>query len=168
MKGVFVDLKDTIKGFSEIVSGKYDHLPEPAFYMVGNISDVISKAERLAAEVAASKGTTTESKDKDKGAPTGPPRRVIVDPKTAADKLKKVAMDARAKELKRAAEIKAAALKGIGPGWSFPKEDQINEKWDKWSQNFDKQSQDVLGLFKSHFENTKRDLEEEAAKQQTL
>jgi len=92
MKGVFVDLKDTIKGFSEIVSGKYDHLPEPAFYMVGNISDVISKAERLAAEVATSKAEkaakASEKKD-EKASASGPVARGVVDAKTAADKLKK-------------------------------------------------------------------------------
>ena len=35
--GVFVDLADTIKGFKGLVAGEYDHLPEPAFYMVGTI-----------------------------------------------------------------------------------------------------------------------------------
>jgi F-type H+-transporting ATPase subunit beta len=34
-------------------SGKYDHLPETAFYMVGDIDDVIQKADRLAEELAA-------------------------------------------------------------------------------------------------------------------
>merc|ERR1712232_231587 len=38
--GKFVSLPDTIKGFSEIIDGKYDHLPEGSFYMVGDIEDV--------------------------------------------------------------------------------------------------------------------------------
>jgi F-type H+-transporting ATPase subunit beta len=42
-----VSLKDTIKGFQEIVAGKYDHLPENAFYMVGNIEEAIAKGEKL-------------------------------------------------------------------------------------------------------------------------
>jgi len=46
--GVYVELKDTIKGFTEIVAGKYDHLPEQAFYMVGTIEEVIEKAKKLA------------------------------------------------------------------------------------------------------------------------
>ena len=50
--GVFVQLEDTIKGFSEIVAGTYDHLPENAFYMVGTIEDAIAKAEKMAAEAA--------------------------------------------------------------------------------------------------------------------
>merc|ERR1712079_73062 len=40
----------TISGFQAIMAGKYDHLPEVAFYMVGNIDEVSAKAERLAAE----------------------------------------------------------------------------------------------------------------------
>ncbi len=46
--GVYVELKDTIKGFTEIVAGKYDHLPEQAFYMVGTIEEVLEKAKKLA------------------------------------------------------------------------------------------------------------------------
>ncbi|MBP1727793.1 MAG: synthase subunit beta [Deltaproteobacteria bacterium] len=47
--GVYVELKDTVKGFQEIVAGKYDDLPEQAFYMVGTIDEVIEKAKKLAA-----------------------------------------------------------------------------------------------------------------------
>ena len=46
--GVQVPLKDTIKGFKGICDGAYDHLPEPAFYMVGTIEEAIAKAEKLA------------------------------------------------------------------------------------------------------------------------
>jgi len=48
--GKFVDLKDTIRSFKAIVDGEVDHLPEPAFYMVGSIEEAIAKAEQLAAE----------------------------------------------------------------------------------------------------------------------
>jgi F-type H+-transporting ATPase subunit beta len=41
-------LEDTIKGFKGIIDGKYDHLPEAAFYMVGTIDEVIEKAKKLA------------------------------------------------------------------------------------------------------------------------
>jgi F-type H+/Na+-transporting ATPase subunit beta len=47
-KGVQVPLADTIKGFKGLCNGDYDHLPEPAFYMVGTIEDAIAKAEKLA------------------------------------------------------------------------------------------------------------------------
>ena len=46
--GKFVSLEDTINGFSEIISGAYDDLPEGAFYMVGNIDDVKEKAASMA------------------------------------------------------------------------------------------------------------------------
>jgi len=48
--GKFVDLKDTIRSFKAIVDGEVDHLPEPAFYMVGSIEEAVAKAEQLAAE----------------------------------------------------------------------------------------------------------------------
>ena len=47
--GKYVKLKDTIKSFREIVDGKYDDLPEQAFYMVGPIEEVVEKANRLGA-----------------------------------------------------------------------------------------------------------------------
>jgi F-type H+-transporting ATPase subunit beta len=50
--GKFVDLADTIKGFKGLVEGKYDHLPEPAFYMVGTIEEAVEKGKKLAAEAA--------------------------------------------------------------------------------------------------------------------
>ena len=50
--GVFVKLEDTIKAFKGIVAGEYDHLPEPAFYMVGTIDEVVAKAKKLAGEAA--------------------------------------------------------------------------------------------------------------------
>jgi len=50
--GVQVALEDTIKGFKGLVAGEYDHLPEAAFYMVGNMDEVLEKAGKLAAEAA--------------------------------------------------------------------------------------------------------------------
>src|SRR5436190_413836 len=50
--GKFVDLADTIKGFRAICDGKYDHLPEAAFYMVGTIEEAVEKGKKLAAEAA--------------------------------------------------------------------------------------------------------------------
>ena len=47
--GVYVELKDTIRAFKEIVAGKHDDLPEQAFYMVGTIEEVIEKGKKLAA-----------------------------------------------------------------------------------------------------------------------
>ncbi len=46
--GKYVPLKETIRGFKEIIEGKHDDLPEAAFYMVGNIDEAVEKAEKLA------------------------------------------------------------------------------------------------------------------------
>ncbi|MBF0491924.1 MAG: F0F1 ATP synthase subunit beta [Deltaproteobacteria bacterium] len=46
--GKYVKLEDTIKGFKEIVAGKYDDIPEQAFYLVGTIEEALAKAEKLA------------------------------------------------------------------------------------------------------------------------
>jgi F-type H+/Na+-transporting ATPase subunit beta len=50
--GTFVELSDTIKGFKGLCEGKYDHLPEAAFYMVGTIEEAVEKGKKLAAEAA--------------------------------------------------------------------------------------------------------------------
>ena len=47
LSGKYVDIKDTVKGFREILDGKHDALPEQAFYLVGTIEDVIEKAKKL-------------------------------------------------------------------------------------------------------------------------
>ncbi|MEY3196803.1 MAG: hypothetical protein RLZZ59_169 [Pseudomonadota bacterium] len=50
--GKWVSLEETIRGFKELVSGKYDHLPEAAFYMVGGIDEAIEKAKNMANKAA--------------------------------------------------------------------------------------------------------------------
>jgi F-type H+-transporting ATPase subunit beta len=50
LKGVLVDIKDTIKGFNAIMDGEYDHLPEMAFNLVGGIEAAVEKGERMMAE----------------------------------------------------------------------------------------------------------------------
>merc|ERR1712177_184057 len=51
--GKLVPIAETISGFKDILAGKYDQYPEVAFYMVGNIDEVVAKADRLNAEAAA-------------------------------------------------------------------------------------------------------------------
>lgn len=48
--GKLVRLEETVRSFKEVLDGKYDHLPENAFYMVGGIDDAVAKAEKLASE----------------------------------------------------------------------------------------------------------------------
>jgi F-type H+-transporting ATPase subunit beta len=47
IKGKYVPLEDTLRSFKEIIEGKHDDIPEQAFYMVGNIDEVIAKAKTL-------------------------------------------------------------------------------------------------------------------------
>jgi F-type H+-transporting ATPase subunit beta len=47
--GVYIELKDTIRGFKEVVDGKHDDIPEQAFYMVGTIEQALEKAKKMAA-----------------------------------------------------------------------------------------------------------------------
>jgi F0F1-type ATP synthase beta subunit len=47
MSGIYVSLEETIRGFAEICDGKWDHLPEQAFYMVGTIDAAVEKAKTL-------------------------------------------------------------------------------------------------------------------------
>lgn len=48
MKGAYVKVSDTVRGFKEILSGKYDDLPESAFLFVGTIEEAVEKAKKLA------------------------------------------------------------------------------------------------------------------------
>jgi len=45
--GKYVPIADTVRSFREIVDGKWDHLPEQAFYMVGTIEEAVEKAEKM-------------------------------------------------------------------------------------------------------------------------
>jgi F-type H+-transporting ATPase subunit beta len=49
--GKYVKIKDTVRGFKEILEGKYDNLPEQSFYMVGGIEEVAEAAKKIGAEV---------------------------------------------------------------------------------------------------------------------
>jgi len=50
MKGRYVKVEDTVKGFKMLVSGELDDLPEQAFLYVGGIDEAIEKAEKMKAE----------------------------------------------------------------------------------------------------------------------
>ena len=53
LKGVYISLEETLRGFNLILQGRYDHLPEQAFYMTGTIDDVIQKAQLIESEQVA-------------------------------------------------------------------------------------------------------------------
>ncbi len=47
LKGKFVSLEDTVRGFKELISGKYDDLPEQAFFLVGGIEEAVERAHAM-------------------------------------------------------------------------------------------------------------------------
>ena len=49
--GVLCTVKETVRSFKEILEGKHDDLPEPAFHNVGTIEEAVEKAKKLALEV---------------------------------------------------------------------------------------------------------------------
>jgi F-type H+/Na+-transporting ATPase subunit beta len=51
LEGKYVKIDDTVRSFKEIVEGKYDDVPEQAFYMVGTIDEALQKAEKMKAGV---------------------------------------------------------------------------------------------------------------------
>jgi hypothetical protein len=175
-KGEFVPLAETIKGFRDIVTGKYDHFPEQAFYMVGNIETVKIKAEEIAKEVARSKAlkgeiTETDTKKK-KGGVAKEEKRVVRDksnpewlmpmprPKESSEDirglLKELANKCQTNDLAYAAKVKASAIPGeLAVGWKFPKENEIKKLWSDWNTLFEQQS-DLDGFFKAHFVEASR------------
>jgi F-type H+-transporting ATPase subunit beta len=50
ISGVYVPIKETVRGFKEILEGKHDDLPEAAFYLVGTIDDAVEKAKKMQGE----------------------------------------------------------------------------------------------------------------------
>ena len=50
LKGAYVPISETLRGFKEILQGKHDDLPEAAFLLVGTIDDAVEKAKQLQAE----------------------------------------------------------------------------------------------------------------------
>jgi F-type H+-transporting ATPase subunit beta len=46
-EGRYVPIKETVRGFNEILEGKHDHLPEAAFFMVGTIDEAVAQAKKI-------------------------------------------------------------------------------------------------------------------------
>jgi hypothetical protein len=167
--GRLVALKDTIKGFREILDGKYDTLPEQAFYMVGNITEVLSKAEEIAKEAARyqetqkdqkKEGKKEEKKEEKKESYQGfrivylkekiPLDQYIRDesPK-AVTKLTDLAKKAEEMDLKKAEYIQK--IKGrLHPSQMkfYMTPDQVKSKWQKWNSENQKDSSDPIAYVK--------------------
>jgi vacuolar-type H+-ATPase catalytic subunit A/Vma1 len=172
--GQFVPLHETIKGFRDIVAGKYDHIPENAFYMVGNIDTVLVKAEKIAEEVARNKARTggeekTEKKtgksDEKKVASNTnklSPDFLFREPRPSLtndqirEKLRALATKGKGRYLSRAEAFKnqkRLSETGLAPGWNFPSVEEINKRFDDWEKLFNEKP-DVLANIKAHFEES--------------
>jgi len=180
-KGEFVELEETITGFRDIVAGKYDTLPEQAFYMVGNIDTVIAKGEVIAAEIARAKERQGDQDDGAKDKKKKDDSAKVVDKKDPASYIRAsrptqsnaeirtalhaLAMECKARDLKYAAEVKAAddGSDELRPGWRFPKEAEINASWAEWEKLFESQ-QDIVQTISDHFSKSATALAEERAK----
>jgi vacuolar-type H+-ATPase catalytic subunit A/Vma1 len=177
-KGQFVSLLDTIKGFRDIVAGKYDHIPEQAFYMVGNIDTVLAKADHIAAEVAKNKqrGGATEEKTDKKAGKDKKDVKVTTGPKTAdqllrqerptqsnermRERLLELAQKGRDRYLDRAAGFSKVKKEGqISPGWNFPSEAAINKRFQDWETLYNEKT-DIVANIRVHFEKAKARLDE--------
>eukprot|EP01116_Phalansterium_solitarium_P017274 TRINITY_DN420_c0_g1_i1.p1 TRINITY_DN420_c0_g1~~TRINITY_DN420_c0_g1_i1.p1 ORF type:complete len:635 (+),score=190.07 TRINITY_DN420_c0_g1_i1:57-1907(+) len=122
MQGKLVALNDTIQGFKEILDGKYDHLPEPAFYMVGDIKEVEAKAAAMAGEAAA-------SGDKKEGAKTTSAGPKKLELKDIVEGSKKVAQRLQQKEL--------AAAK------TADEQTAVKQKWAQWEKDVVAEEQQI-------------------------
>ncbi len=61
--GVYVSLKDTVRGFKEIIDGKHDDLPEQAFYMAGGIEEVVKNAQEMGGQAAEADSTGSDEEE---------------------------------------------------------------------------------------------------------
>jgi hypothetical protein len=184
MKGQFVSLTDTIKGFRDILAGKYDHIPEQAFYMVGNIDTVLEKAEKIAADVAKNKAReqqTDTTVDTKKGGATAaapkktydrtnpdhvlrPPRPALSN-EDARQKLLATAERVQKRDLAQAQAYASQEKKdAIQPGWNFPSESQLDKDYTAWKKWFD-ETPDINAAITAFFEQAGVQLEKERAQE---
>jgi len=110
MKGKFVPLLENIAGFKAIVDGKYDHLPEAAFFMVGNIQEVETKALELAGQ----SGQKTETKDKKPGTVTSTEKQRLTISEIMVN-CTKIAQNQFERELKKS---KPENVEGLKKNWA--------------------------------------------------
>jgi ATP synthase F1 beta subunit len=121
MAGKFVPLKETISGFKAILEGKYDHLPEAAFFMVGGIEEVEAKAKSMAKE--------TKVKEEKKAKRAKDITDIIKGSRATAEKLLQ-------KQVEKA---------------KTPEEkEKVKAKWAKWAKDLEVEEKAVIEKVKRH------------------
>jgi len=130
--GVLVPLEDTISGFRGIIEGKYDDIPEVAFYMVGGIDQVLEKAKKLAAEeVEPQQGKKDDKKSTDS------PTEAASNNKFNKDNIEKLftaskeaAALVKAHELKLAdTPLKKQAVEQFWQEWEKKATEELQKEW---------------------------------------
>jgi len=159
MQGKLVLLNDTIDGFERILKGDFDGLPESAFYMVGNINDVLAKAQKIAEEFGLQTTTTTDVKPLEEGEKElkvkyqlgGPNdykelakegRKIFqnkVDQLVAASKVAAPAGASKEALDKHAADVAKAANRAV----------EVKQKWDKWEEKIAAEEQKFNAWYNS-------------------
>lgn len=164
--GAFVTLNQSLRAFHEILTGKYDHLPEQAFYMVGTIEDVLAKAERIAADVAASKAR--ENKTEEKKVDTGKASNKLNE-QSFKERLLQISEELEKKQLKATAAVKPIQGSKIYQGWHLAKEEDIKSGWASWRSGFEEGMKDFTIQVQTHFDRSaKREKELAAADAEEL
>jgi F-type H+-transporting ATPase subunit beta len=123
MQGKFVPLKDTISGFKSILDGKYDHLPEPAFYMVGGIEEVEAKAKAMTKDTKADEGGKSDKKQ------TGGSQKKRATLEEVIEGSKQMAQQLKERELKAAKGSQQA--------------EEINKKWAQWERDMEAEAKQM-------------------------
>jgi len=143
MEGKLVALEDTIKGFKAILEGKYDHFPEPAFYMVGNIADVEAKVKQLASASGKEDDKKKDSKQETKQTQQVDAAQVAAEKKAfpkAKRPKKRVSIDdiiAKARKFANKVEAKQLEKLSKSPVGKKITPDQVKNGWSEWKQKFD-------------------------------
>ena len=141
--GVFVNVQDTISGFKGIIDGKFDDIPEVAFYMVGNIDQVLEKAKKLAAEDTEPQQAKKEEEKKEGAAAPVEPASNNKFNKDNIEKLysasKEAAALVKAHELRLAdTPLKKQAVEQFWQEWEKKAEEELQTEWlskvDEYSQ----------------------------------
>jgi len=129
--GKFVSLPESISGFKGILDGKYDDIPEQAFYMVGSIEEVLEKAKKLA--LAGAESTSSSSDDKKKKKKS-----------SSAIHLTPELYDKVYKKLTEAASKLEATEAAANPA----KAAEIKAKWESWRSKAAEEQKTHLQLIK--------------------
>jgi ATP synthase F1 beta subunit len=177
MKGKIVPLSETISGFRSLVDGELDHLPENAFYMVGNVEDVKAKAKRIVEEIARSQGQDVKSDNKDASSDDLGPRMRMVKAGDYESFTTEVAPTVM-KEIKElAAFAKDLELKKSAHDWTIREHldasqvaeieapESINARWEKFNKLYEDAAKDPVKYFRTFFQEN-WDQEEEARKRE--